>query len=46
MHGNKPCYRETGACFGCGKLGHIIRDCPENKMLMLDSPKEDSREDR
>ena len=21
-HGNKPCYRLTGGCFQCGKLGH------------------------
>ncbi|KAL6334430.1 hypothetical protein AAG906_015619 [Vitis piasezkii] len=25
-HGGRPCYRETGACFGCGKQGHLIRD--------------------
>ncbi|XP_028093324.1 uncharacterized protein LOC114293449 [Camellia sinensis] len=22
------CYRESGACFQCGKTGHMIRDCP------------------
>ncbi|RVW16036.1 hypothetical protein CK203_079078 [Vitis vinifera] len=26
-----PCYKEIGACFGCGKQGHMIRDCPKNK---------------
>ncbi|XP_075481117.1 uncharacterized protein LOC142521825 [Primulina tabacum] len=25
------CYRNTGACFKCGRLGHRIDDCPENK---------------
>ncbi|RVW80134.1 Retrovirus-related Pol polyprotein from transposon 17.6 [Vitis vinifera] len=24
-HGGRPCYRETGACFGCGKQGHLIK---------------------
>ncbi|KAL6321014.1 hypothetical protein AAG906_011987 [Vitis piasezkii] len=30
-HGGRPCYRETGACFGCGKQGHMVRDCLESK---------------
>ena len=46
MHGNKPCYKETGACFGCRKLGHITQDCPKNKRLMLKKPKEGRKEDR
>ncbi|XP_073289370.1 uncharacterized protein [Primulina huaijiensis] len=25
------CYRKTGACFKCRKLGHRIKECPENK---------------
>ncbi|XP_075481158.1 uncharacterized protein LOC142521869 [Primulina tabacum] len=25
------CYRKTGACFKCGKVGHRIKDCHENK---------------
>ncbi|XP_075475201.1 uncharacterized protein LOC142505941 [Primulina tabacum] len=24
-------YKKTGACFRCGKLGHRIADCPENR---------------
>ncbi|XP_028099488.1 uncharacterized protein LOC114299014 [Camellia sinensis] len=23
-----PCYRSTGACFWCGKIGHMMKDCP------------------
>ncbi|XP_028124275.1 uncharacterized protein LOC114321289 [Camellia sinensis] len=23
------CYRKSGACFHCGKPGHLIRDCPQ-----------------
>ena len=46
MHGNRSCYRDIRACFGCGKLGHIIRDCPKNKRLMLEKPKGGSEEDR
>ncbi|XP_075504539.1 uncharacterized protein LOC142541978 [Primulina tabacum] len=25
------CYRKIGACFKCGKVGHRINDCPDNK---------------
>ncbi|XP_073061882.1 uncharacterized protein [Primulina eburnea] len=25
------CYRKTCACFKCGKVGHRIKDCPDNK---------------
>ncbi|XP_075473995.1 uncharacterized protein LOC142505057 [Primulina tabacum] len=25
------CYRKTGAFFKCGKVGHQIKECPENK---------------
>ena len=46
MNGNRPCYREIGACFGCGKLRHIIWDCPKNKRFMREKPKEGSNGDR
>ena len=42
MHRNMPCYRETRACFGCGKLAHIIWDCLDNKRIMLEKSKEGS----
>ncbi|RVW61807.1 Transposon Tf2-8 polyprotein [Vitis vinifera] len=49
-HGNqaqrRPCYRETGACFGCGKQGHLIRDCPENRKFITGKPKEENKEDK
>ncbi|XP_028104179.1 uncharacterized protein LOC114303253, partial [Camellia sinensis] len=25
------CYRGSRACFHCGKMGHVIRDCPQRK---------------
>ena len=45
-HGGKPGYRETGACLGCGKQGHMVRDCPENKKFVFGKPKEENKEDR
>ncbi|RVW79623.1 Transposon Ty3-I Gag-Pol polyprotein [Vitis vinifera] len=45
-HGGRPCYRETGACFGCGKQGHLIRDCPENRKFVIGKPKEENKEDK
>ena len=45
-HGGKPCYKETGACFGCGKQGHMVRDCPKNKKFAFGKPKEENKEDR
>ncbi|RVW26904.1 Transposon Tf2-12 polyprotein [Vitis vinifera] len=45
-HGGRPCYRETGACFGCGKQGHLIRDCPENRKFIIGKHKEENKEDK
>ena len=45
-HGGKPCYRETGACFGCGKQGLMVRDCPENKKFAFGKSKEENKENR
>ena len=41
-----PCYRETETCFGCGKQGHMVRDCPENKKFIIGKPKEENKEDK
>ena len=45
-HEGRPCYREIGACFGCGKQGHMVKDCPENKKFIIGKPKEENKEDK
>ena len=45
-HGGKPRYGETGACFGCGKQGHMVQDCLENKKFVFGKSKEEKKEDR
>ena len=45
-HWGKPCYKETKACFGYGKHGHMIWDCPENKKFIIGKPKEENKEDK
>ncbi|GKV12448.1 hypothetical protein SLEP1_g23587 [Rubroshorea leprosula] len=41
-HGGKECYWKTGACFKCGKTGHLIKDClilkgrVEGRVLLAD----------
>ena len=27
-HDTKDCRRVSGACFGCGKMGHLTKYCP------------------
>ncbi|RVW21175.1 hypothetical protein CK203_105322 [Vitis vinifera] len=44
-HENKN-QKESGAYFGCGKHGHMIRDCPKNKKFMIGKPKEENKEDK
>ena len=45
-HGGRPCHKEIGACFGCGKQGHLIRDCPENKGFIIGKPKEENKDNK
>ena len=34
------CYRESGACFKCGQMGHRIKDCPSMKSELMAKPTE------
>ena len=43
-HWGNPCYKESEACFGCGKHGHMIRDCPNNKKFIIGKPKEEDKQ--
>ena len=45
-HWGKPCYQESRACFGCGKHGHMIRDCSKNKKFIIGKLKEENKEDK
>ena len=45
-HRGRPCYRETKTCFGCGKQGHMVPDCPENKNFIIGKLKEENKEDK
>ena len=45
-HWGKPCYQESRACFGCGKHGYMIWDCPENKKFIIGKLKEENKEDK
>ncbi|KAK4563696.1 hypothetical protein RGQ29_006014 [Quercus rubra] len=37
------CYRESGACFKCGQMGHRIKDCPSMKSELVAKPTEVKR---
>ena len=45
-HGGRPCYRETGACFGYGKQGKLITDCLDNKGFITRKPKEENKDNK
>ena len=45
-HWGKPCYKESETCFGCGKHGHMIWDCLENKKFIIGKHKEENKEDK
>ena len=45
-HEGRPYYRKIGACFSCGKQGHMVQDCPENKKFIIGKPKEENKEDK
>ena len=34
------------ACFGCGKQGHMVWDCPESKKFVFGKPKEKNKDNR
>nr|CAN69789.1 hypothetical protein VITISV_002783 [Vitis vinifera] len=42
----QPCYKESRACFGCGKHGHMIQNCPENKKFIIGKPKKEHKENK
>ena len=38
-HGNRPCHqRVLGACYKCGELGHIARNCPSWRNAPQNAP--------
>ena len=39
----RSCYKETEACFSYGKQGHMIRDCPDNKNIIIGKPKKENK---
>ena len=45
-HWGGSCYTKSGACFGCGKFGHMIWDCPKQKKFVIRKPKEENKEDK
>uniref|UniRef100_A0A2N9FR12 CCHC-type domain-containing protein n=1 Tax=Fagus sylvatica TaxID=28930 RepID=A0A2N9FR12_FAGSY len=38
-HDTKDCRRVSGACFRCGKMGYLIKDCPMQAQQQQEKPK-------
>uniref|UniRef100_A0A2N9F8N8 Reverse transcriptase n=1 Tax=Fagus sylvatica TaxID=28930 RepID=A0A2N9F8N8_FAGSY len=38
-HDTKDCCRVNGACFRCGKMGHLVKDCPMQAQQQQEKPK-------
>lgn len=38
-----PCHYDTGACFKCGKIGHLIKDCPNMNKKPQERPRVQGR---
>nr|GEY83658.1 hypothetical protein [Tanacetum cinerariifolium] len=38
FHPGKACHRATGACFECGEVGHLAKDCKKDNALSLSTP--------
>ena len=45
-HWGKPCYKEIEACFGHGKHGYMIQDCPKNKKFITGKPMGENKVDK
>ncbi|KAL6351222.1 hypothetical protein AAG906_031808 [Vitis piasezkii] len=45
-HRNQAQRRSAPTCFGCGKQGHMIRDCPESKKFVFGKLKKENKKDR
>ena len=41
-HSGRPCFRETGACFVCGRTGHLARNCSIQRREHQQTPTNDT----